>query len=147
MIGCFGPASALVTRTEIALDIAEVGCVLARVAGQRLAGPRGTKVTLQTEEVARQGQTFKLRLPFPRAAEDRKDVKTLIVQMTQTALKNPVVQEAMQAMVDREAEEEKAPPVAKEEWIADPDGGGYLRCLGGVPAAGLLDGPKLMAEC
>lgn len=28
-----------------------------------------------------QGSTFKLRIPFPRRAEDRKDVKTLIVEM------------------------------------------------------------------
>lgn len=33
--------------------------------------------------MTRLGQSFKLRLPFPRAANDRKDVKTLIVQMTQ----------------------------------------------------------------
>ncbi|KAJ4721256.1 FMN binding [Melia azedarach] len=32
-----------------------------------------------------QGNTFKLRIPFPRRAEDRKDVKTLIVEMLQTA--------------------------------------------------------------
>ncbi|KAL5547274.1 hypothetical protein UlMin_006961 [Ulmus minor] len=31
------------------------------------------------------GQTFKLRIPFPRRAEDRKDVKTLIVEMLQAA--------------------------------------------------------------
>ena len=30
-------------------------------------------------------QVFKVRLPFPRAADDRKDVKTLIVEMTQAA--------------------------------------------------------------
>lgn len=30
-------------------------------------------------------QSFKLRLPFPRPAEDRKDVKTLIVELTQQA--------------------------------------------------------------
>jgi len=57
-------------------------------------------------------QVFKVRLPFPRAAEDRKDVKTLIVEMTQTSLKNPVVQEAMQEMVARQAEEEKAKAAA-----------------------------------
>jgi len=34
-------------------------------------------------QVTRHGQTFKLRLPFPRAAADRKDVKSLIVEMTQ----------------------------------------------------------------
>ncbi|XP_017977100.1 PREDICTED: uncharacterized protein LOC18599869 [Theobroma cacao] len=32
-----------------------------------------------------QGNTFKLRIPFPRRAEDRKDVKTLIVDMLQAA--------------------------------------------------------------
>jgi len=37
-------------------------------------------------QVTRQGQTFKLRLPFPRAAADRKDVKSLIVEMTQAAV-------------------------------------------------------------
>lgn len=32
-----------------------------------------------------QSQTFKMRLPFPRQAENRKDVKDLIVEMTRTA--------------------------------------------------------------
>ncbi|XP_059668197.1 uncharacterized protein LOC132313448 [Cornus florida] len=32
-----------------------------------------------------QGSTFKLRIPFPRRAVDRKDVKTLIVEMLQAA--------------------------------------------------------------
>ncbi|PWA79195.1 hypothetical protein CTI12_AA207530 [Artemisia annua] len=32
-----------------------------------------------------QGRNFKLRIPFPRRAEDRKDVKTLIVEMLQAA--------------------------------------------------------------
>ncbi|KAF8398561.1 hypothetical protein HHK36_017492 [Tetracentron sinense] len=32
-----------------------------------------------------QGDTFKLRIPFPRRADDRKDVKTLIVEMLQAA--------------------------------------------------------------
>lgn len=32
-----------------------------------------------------QGDTFKLRVPFPRRAENRKDVKTLIVEMLQAA--------------------------------------------------------------
>ncbi|KAI7731436.1 hypothetical protein M8C21_007806 [Ambrosia artemisiifolia] len=32
-----------------------------------------------------QGTNFKLRIPFPRRAEDRKDVKTLIVEMLQAA--------------------------------------------------------------
>ncbi|KAH7571704.1 hypothetical protein JRO89_XS04G0122200 [Xanthoceras sorbifolium] len=36
-------------------------------------------------EAAYQGNTFKLRIPFPRRAEDRKDVKTLIVEMLQAA--------------------------------------------------------------
>jgi putative heme iron utilization protein len=44
-------------------------------------------------QIDRLGQTFKLRLPFPRAAEDRGDVKKLIVQMTQEAMANPDVQE------------------------------------------------------
>ena len=44
-------------------------------------------------QIDRLGQTFKLRLPFPRAAEDRGDVKKLIVQMTQESMANPDVQE------------------------------------------------------
>lgn len=32
------------------------------------------------------GQSGKLRLPFPRPAESRKDVKDLIVEMTQAAM-------------------------------------------------------------
>nr|XP_023922299.1 uncharacterized protein LOC112033752 isoform X2 [Quercus suber]POE98123.1 hypothetical protein CFP56_43257 [Quercus suber] len=32
-----------------------------------------------------QGTNFKLRIPFPRSAEDRKDVKTLVVEMLQAA--------------------------------------------------------------
>jgi len=59
-------------------------------------------------QVTRQGQTFKLRLPFPRAAADRKDVKTLIVEMTQTSLKNPEVQAAMQELMAKEQEVEAA---------------------------------------
>ena len=60
-------------------------------------------------QVTRQDQSFKLRLPFPRAAEDRKDVKTLIVQMTQESLANPEVQEELQAMkAAKEAAEEPA---------------------------------------
>lgn len=39
-----------------------------------------------TVSVTRKSQTFKLRLPFPRGAEDRKDVKTLIVEMTQASM-------------------------------------------------------------
>jgi len=35
--------------------------------------------------ITRKGQTFKLRLPFPRPATDRKDVKALIVEMTQAS--------------------------------------------------------------
>jgi len=57
-------------------------------------------------------QVFKVRLPFPRAAEDRKDVKTLIVEMTQTSLGNPVVQEAMQAVVEEDARKEAAKATA-----------------------------------
>ena len=53
-------------------------------------------------QVTRLDQTFKLRLPFPRAAEDRKDVKTLIVQMTQESLANPDVQSYMQELVKAE---------------------------------------------
>jgi phosphoribosylformylglycinamidine (FGAM) synthase PurS component len=53
-----------------------------------------------------------VRLPFPRGAEDRKDVKTLIVEMTQTSLANPVVQEAMQAVVEEDARKEKAKAAA-----------------------------------
>merc|ERR1719353_1175272 len=49
-------------------------------------------------QVTRLGQTFKLRLPFPRAAEDRKDVKTLIVEMTQQSLSNPDVQAYIQEL-------------------------------------------------
>nr|XP_043610769.1 uncharacterized protein LOC122582441 [Erigeron canadensis] len=36
-----------------------------------------------------QGRSFKLRIPFPRRAENRKDVKTLIVEMLQAA-RSPV---------------------------------------------------------
>jgi putative heme iron utilization protein len=39
----------------------------------------------RTPRASDQPQEFKLRLPFPRKAEDRKDVKTLIVEMTQAA--------------------------------------------------------------
>ena len=42
------------------------------------------KVTRQPG-VSFQPEQFKLRLPFPRPADDRKDVKTLIVEMTQAA--------------------------------------------------------------
>ena len=54
-------------------------------------------------QCSRLGQTFKMRLPLPRAAEDRKDVKTLIVQMTQESLANPDVQEHVQALQANEA--------------------------------------------
>ncbi|KAL2501492.1 FMN binding [Forsythia ovata] len=36
-------------------------------------------------KAGRQGETFKLRIPFTRRAVDRKDVKTLIVEMLQAA--------------------------------------------------------------
>ncbi|KAM1547128.1 hypothetical protein ACFX14_008515 [Malus domestica] len=36
-------------------------------------------------KVGYQGDNFKLRIPFPRRAEDRKDVKTLVVEMLQAA--------------------------------------------------------------
>lgn len=39
----------------------------------------------RTPRASDQPQQFKLRLPFPREAKDRKDVKTLIVEMTQAA--------------------------------------------------------------
>merc|ERR1712203_348823 len=44
-------------------------------------------------QAERRGRKFKMRLPFPRAAEDRKDVKKLIAQMTRESMKNPKVQE------------------------------------------------------
>jgi len=59
-------------------------------------------------QITRQGNTFKLRLPFPRPAEDRKGVKTLIVEMTQTALQNPDVQADMQEMAAKQAAGESA---------------------------------------
>jgi putative heme iron utilization protein len=46
------------------------------------------KITRDPENEDRlpgQPKQFKLRLPFPRPAEDRKDVKTLIVEMTQAS--------------------------------------------------------------
>jgi len=55
-------------------------------------------------QCTRKGDTFKMRLPFPRAAEDRKDVKTLIVQMTQESMGNPKVQEWAQSLQESEAE-------------------------------------------
>lgn len=39
----------------------------------------------RTPRASDQPQQFKIRLPFPRKAEDRKDVKTIIVEMTQAA--------------------------------------------------------------
>lgn len=54
----------------------------------------------------RKGQSFKLRLPFTRAAVDRKDVKTIIVQMTQEAAK------------DMKKDTEEAKEEAKEEETA-----------------------------
>ncbi|KAF2306924.1 hypothetical protein GH714_022548 [Hevea brasiliensis] len=36
-------------------------------------------------KAAYQGNTYKLRIPFPRRAEERKDVKTLVVEMLQAA--------------------------------------------------------------
>ena len=42
-------------------------------------------------QCTRNGEQFKMRLPFPRAAEDRGDVKKLIVQMTQESMSNPKV--------------------------------------------------------
>jgi hypothetical protein len=36
-------------------------------------------------QVTRGGQTFKMRLPFVRPAEDRKGVKDVIVEMTRAA--------------------------------------------------------------
>jgi hypothetical protein len=39
----------------------------------------------RTPRASDQPQQFKLRLPFPRPAEDRKDIKKIIVEMTQAA--------------------------------------------------------------
>jgi len=39
----------------------------------------------RTPRASDQPQQFKLRLPFPRRAEDRKDVKSIIVEMTQAS--------------------------------------------------------------
>jgi putative heme iron utilization protein len=41
----------------------------------------------RTPRASDQPQEFKLRLPFPRPAADRKDVKTIIVEMTQASAK------------------------------------------------------------
>ena len=48
-----------------------------------------------------------MRLPFPRAAEDRKDVKTLIVEMTKASMGDPKVQEWAEAK-EKEAEAQTA---------------------------------------
>ena len=60
-----------------------------------------------TVQCERLGQTFKMRLPFPRAAEDRKDVKTLIVEMTKASMGDPKVQEWAEAK-EKEAEAQAA---------------------------------------
>ena len=54
-------------------------------------------------QLTRTGESFKMRLPFPRPAEDRKDVKTLIVQMTQESSANPKVQEWAKAKEEEAA--------------------------------------------
>ena len=59
-------------------------------------------------QITRTGQTFKLRLPFPRAAEDRKDVKTLIVQMTQASLSDEEVQAYLQELMEKKQAGEAA---------------------------------------
>ena len=60
-------------------------------------------------QCTRNGDSFKMRLPFPRAAKDRKDVKTLIVQMTQEAMSDPKVQEWAQALqAEKEGEAQAA---------------------------------------
>jgi len=43
------------------------------------------KITRSPEDNAEQKQTFKMRLPFPREATDRKAVKEIIVEMTRAA--------------------------------------------------------------
>tara|TARA_B110001452_G_scaffold237806_1_gene217876 strand:+ start:975 stop:2060 length:1086 start_codon:yes stop_codon:yes gene_type:complete len=59
-------------------------------------------------QVERKGQQFKVRLPFPRAANDRKDVKTLIVEMTQASLANEDVQAYLQQRAEAAKAEEPA---------------------------------------
>ena len=81
------PVSSLKHIREGGLHLAEGG--VAKPAGGVAGGVEEIKVV----QIDRLGQTFKLRLPFPRAAEDRGDVKKLIVQMTQEAMANPDVQE------------------------------------------------------
>lgn len=50
------------------------------------------KVTRSPDD-SEQKQQFKMRLPFPRQAEDRKDVKNLIVEMTRASSPAPVEKE------------------------------------------------------
>ena len=59
-------------------------------------------------QINRQGQTFKLRLPFPRAAENRGDVKKLIVEMTQAAMANDEVQAHLQTIAAKNTEAKTA---------------------------------------
>jgi len=47
------------------------------------------KVTRSPAEMEGAQQTFKMRLPFPREAKDRKDVKNVIVEMTRAAAPAP----------------------------------------------------------
>ena len=47
----------------------------------------------RTPRASDQPQQFKMRLPFPRKAEDRKDVKNVIVEMTQAAAAAPAQSE------------------------------------------------------
>ena len=42
-------------------------------------------VCKRTPRGGQQPQQFKIRLPFPRVAEDRKDVKSLLVEMTKAS--------------------------------------------------------------
>lgn len=46
----------------------------------------------RTPRASDQPQEFKIRLPFPRPAQDRKDVKSIIVEMTQAATAKPDAQ-------------------------------------------------------
>lgn len=59
-------------------------------------------------QIGRLGQTFKLRLPFPRAAENRGDVKKLIVEMTQAAMANEEVQAHLQTIEAKNSGEKSA---------------------------------------
>ena len=47
----------------------------------------------RTPEGSDQMQQFKMRLPFPREAKERKDVKEIIVEMTRAAAPAPVSEE------------------------------------------------------